>query len=193
MRQLYSLLVAVSTNWKKVYNPHKTVASNNLGSEGQIMSTKNEEMEEAWGAFFMAHALAISSVETFIKDKAPLSLDEYDLLLSIARHPNERPRFSELAQATVFTRSGISRITKRLEERGLLAREECSEDKRGAYAVLTPDGKEAMKETWEWYSRAIHNLFEPCFSRSDAQFFKELNSRIIEQAREQPLVVIRKK
>jgi len=125
------------------------------------MSTKTEEIEEAWGAFFLAHALAIRSVETFIKDKAPLSLDEYDLLLSIARHPHGRPRFSELAQATVFTRSGISRITKRLEQRQLLAREECNDDKRGAYAVLTSAGKDAMKETWKWYSRGINELLEP--------------------------------
>ena len=157
------------------------------------MSTKPEELEEAWGAFFMAHALAIRSIETFMKGKAPLSLDEYDLLLSIARHPHGRPRFSELAQATVFTRSGISRITRRLEDRRLLAREECEEDKRGAYAVLTPAGKEAMKETWRWYSRGIQNLLDPCFSRSEAQVFKELNARIVEQTKAQPLVAIGKK
>ena len=157
------------------------------------MSTKSEELEEAWGAFFIAHALAIRSVESFMKGKAPLSLDEYDLLLSIARHPHGRPRFSELANATVFTRSGISRITRRLEERRFLAREECEEDKRGAYAVLTQEGKEAMKETWKWYSRGIQNVLDPCFSRSDAQVFKELNARIVEQAKEQPLIALGRK
>ena len=154
------------------------------------MSSKPEELEEAWGAFFLAHALAIRSIETFMKGRAPLSLDEYDLLLSIVRHPHGRPRFSELAQATVFTRSGISRITRRLEDRGLLAREECEEDKRGAYAVLTSDGKDAMKETWKWYSRGIQTLFDPCLRRSDASVFKELNERIVEQAKMSPLVAI---
>jgi DNA-binding MarR family transcriptional regulator len=154
------------------------------------MGAKTEDLEEAWGAFFLAHAFAIRSIEESIGDKVPLSLDEYDLLLSIARHPAGRPRFSELARATVFTRSGISRITRRLEDRGLLAREGCDEDKRGAYAVLTSKGREAMKETWRWYSKAIHALFAPCFDSHDTRRFKEFNERIIEQSRAQPLVAI---
>ncbi len=154
------------------------------------MTAKNEELEEAWGAFFLAHALAIRSIEEDIAGKAPLSLDEYDLLLSIARHPTGRPRLSELAQATVFTRSGISRVTQRLEARGFLSRQECAEDKRGAFAVLTAKGKDAMRETWKSYSKAIHTILNPCFDHKDARKFKELNGRIIDQINAQPLVTI---
>jgi DNA-binding MarR family transcriptional regulator len=189
MQQLYRYLVAVSTSSELLIDVVP------LGDGGRVshMTNKKDDLEEAWGAFFMAHALAIKSIEASISELAPLTLDEYDLLLSIERHPDSRPRFSELANATVFTRSGISRITRRLEARGFLEREECAEDRRGAYAVLTPDGKAAMKETWKWYSRGIQRLLEPCFSREEARTFKDLNVRIIDQVRIEPLVEIRAK
>lgn len=154
------------------------------------MNSKPQELEEAWGAFFVAHALAIRSIESAMRGKAPLTLDEYDLLLTIARHPHGRPRFSELAQATVFTRSGITRIAARLERRGLLAREQCAEDKRGAYALLTASGRDAMKESWKWYSRGIQALLDPCFTREQACTFRELNERIIDHSRAAPLIRI---
>lgn len=157
------------------------------------MDAKSAHIQEAWGAFFVAHALAIRSVESQIGDGAPLSLDEYDVLLTISRAPQALIRFSDLAVATVFTRSGISRITRRLEERGLLARQECKEDKRGAYATITSHGREAMQDTWKLYSKAIHSLLDPCLSADDAIQFKEYLERIINQTRAQPLVSIGRK
>jgi DNA-binding MarR family transcriptional regulator len=157
------------------------------------MNAKAAHIQEAWGAFFVAHALAVRSIESQIGDAAPLTLDEYDVLLTISRAPQALIRFSDLAVATVFTRSGISRITKRLEERGLLSRQECKEDKRGAYATLTSSGREAMRDTWALYSQAIHSLLDPCLSADDAIRFKEYLERIIDQSRGQPLISIGRK
>lgn len=157
------------------------------------MDTKSDDIQEAWGAFFVAHALAIRSIETRLGEDTPLTLDEYDVLLTISRTANFKIRFSDLATATVFTRSGITRITRRLEERGLLSREECKEDKRGTYALLTQRGREAMRDTWREYSKAIHALLDPCFERDDAKIFREYLERIIDQSKAQPLVSIARK
>lgn len=154
------------------------------------MTEKSNELHEAWGAFFVAHALAIRKIEKTMDGQAPLSLDEYDILLSISRAPRAQVRYSDLAEATVFTRSGITRIIRRLETRGLVRRENCKTDKRGAFAVLTPGGKQAMKKTWRLYSKAIVSLLDPCFNRSELVVFKDLLERIIESSRESPLIQI---
>jgi DNA-binding MarR family transcriptional regulator len=156
------------------------------------MAAKTEDILEAWGAFFVAHALAIRQIGDNLKGRAPLSLDEYDVLLGISRAPGGKIRFSDLAAATVFTRSGITRVASRLEERGLLERAECPEDRRGAIATLTPKGRETMKRTWELYSREILTLLEPCFDRNEAREFKSMLERIISSARKEPLVQIGK-
>lgn len=157
------------------------------------MNKSEELLLSAWASFFVAHGLSVRKIEAELEGKAPLSLDEYDVLLITSRSPDEKIRLSSLAEATVFTRSGITRITKRLQERGLLDREECDKDKRGSFAVLTTSGRKALKDTWKFYSRSILNLFQPCFSDSDAQKLGSLLERVIEQARSEPLVQIRKK
>jgi DNA-binding MarR family transcriptional regulator len=157
------------------------------------MATKNEELLGVWSELFVGHALAVREIETQIQGKATLSLDEYDLLLVISRSAENRLRFSALADATIYTRSGITRIAKRMIEEGYLEREECPSDKRGAYAVLTDKGKAALRETWRWYSAAIVKIFSPCFNQDEAKTLAELLSRIPAQLRNEPLVQIKKK
>jgi DNA-binding MarR family transcriptional regulator len=154
------------------------------------MSDRYNELHEAWGAFFVAHALAIRKIEETLGGETPLTLDEYDIMLGISRAAGGRIRYSTLADATVFTRSGITRVIRRLEERGFVDREACEVDKRGAFAVLTPAGKLAMKETWRLYSKAIIDLLEPCFNRSEARQLAGLLERLIERSSGTPLVQI---
>lgn len=157
------------------------------------MGSKSEELLEAWGAFFVSHALAIREIESSISDKSPLSLDEYDVLLGISRAPGGRIRYSALASATVFTRSGITRLVRRLEKRGFVERAICPEDKRGAFATLTTKGKNALHDSWKHYSKAIIALLDPCLDKADAMSLKDLLEKIIGQIRNSALVQIGKK
>ncbi|MCB0335022.1 MAG: hypothetical protein KDD62_01910, partial [Bdellovibrionales bacterium] len=77
------------------------------------MSLKSESLLAAWGSFFVAHALSIQKIEQALSERAPLSLHEYDVLLTIDRSPEKKLRYSELASASIFTKSGITRILKR--------------------------------------------------------------------------------
>ena len=47
---------------------------------------------------------------------------------------------SELAERTMSSRSRLSHQIDRLESEGLVSREKCSDDRRGSFAVLTPEG-----------------------------------------------------
>ena len=154
------------------------------------MSSKNDELLDAWASFFVAHGLSIKTIEDDLRGKTPLSLEEYDVLLVISRAPEGKMRLSNLASETVFTRSGITRITNRLGARGLLSRESCREDKRGTLATITPAGKDAMRSTWKLYSRSVISLFDPCFTHSEAQQLSGLLRKVINRARNHPLIQI---
>lgn len=132
------------------------------------MAKHSPVIQAAWANFFLGHSLAVKAIEKELKGKAPLTLDEYDVLLAVKRSPGARTRFSSLAAATVYTKSGITRITKRLENEGLLKKESCPTDKRGAFATVSDRGEQAMKETWKYYSKAIEHVFGSCFSEREA-------------------------
>ncbi len=133
------------------------------------MASKSDVILGAWAEFFVSHALAIRAIEEDMDGHSPLTIDEYDVLLAISRAPGQRLRFSNLAETTVYTKSGITRIIKRFALESFVTRESCPEDKRGSFAVITDHGKKALRESWRWYSKGILKVFGECYSEREAE------------------------
>ncbi len=154
------------------------------------MSPKSEDLLAAWGSFFVAHALSIQKIEKALSASAPLSLHEYDVLLTIERSPEQKIRYSALASASIFTKSGITRILKRLESRGFIDRIVCESDRRGAFAQLNAEGARAIKNTWEIYSEEILAILGPALTQTEAKDFEKTLGKIINEVRGTSLVQI---
>jgi MarR family 2-MHQ and catechol resistance regulon transcriptional repressor len=75
-----------------------------------------------------------------------LPLQWFELLLRLSRSPDRQLRMSDLADQTNLTPSGLTRAIDRLVEAGLVQRLACPEDRRGAYAKLTPAGLRRVAE-----------------------------------------------
>lgn len=78
-----------------------------------------------------------------------------DLLSKLGAAPGRRMRMCELAEATLLTRGGVTRLATRVEADGLLRREAVEADGRGAYAVLTDAGAAALRRAWPTYQQAV--------------------------------------
>jgi DNA-binding MarR family transcriptional regulator len=74
-----------------------------------------------------------------------LSLSDYEILVVLSEADGKRQRMTELADATVQSRSRLSHQITRMEARDLVRREECQGDKRGTWAVLTTHGRETIE------------------------------------------------
>jgi len=73
-----------------------------------------------------------------------LSAVEFEVLLRLARSPEQQLRMTDLATQTMLTTSGITRVIDRLERDGLVARSACPTDRRGSNATITEDGIERL-------------------------------------------------
>lgn len=69
-----------------------------------------------------------------------------------------RMRMSDLADAAGLSRSGLTRLADRLEQGGLLSRDRCCDDARGAFACLTDDGRARVAEARTTYRDAVSEL-----------------------------------
>ncbi len=74
-----------------------------------------------------------------------LSLNDYEILVNLSESPDRRMRMSDLADATIQSRSRLSHQISRMEAKGLVAREDCHDDRRGTFAVLTEQGWETIR------------------------------------------------
>src|SRR4051812_41036011 len=76
----------------------------------------------SWRWFLRAHATITRALENELEAEQKLSLASYDVLVQLAEAPNRRLRMTELADAVLLSRSGVTRLVDRLERVGLVAR-----------------------------------------------------------------------
>jgi DNA-binding MarR family transcriptional regulator len=103
------------------------------------------EQLAAWRAFLRAHATLIQVLETELVAEQRLSLAAYDVLVQLAEAPDRRLRMTELAEAVLLSRSGVTRLVDRLEKIGLVARCPVESDGRGVAARLTDAGLNRLR------------------------------------------------
>jgi MarR family transcriptional regulator, 2-MHQ and catechol-resistance regulon repressor len=82
----------------------------------------------------------LNSLVTELLDRHQLSAIEFDVLRHLAREPDARLRMSDVAALTRFSQSGMTRVVDRLQQRGLVKRQACGDDRRSWYTVLTDAG-----------------------------------------------------
>jgi DNA-binding MarR family transcriptional regulator len=113
----------------------------------------------AWGNFLLAHARATEELNKRSAAAGFPSMDWYDLLWALERAGDNHLRMSEVADMLTTSRSNLTRLLDRLEEAGLAVRERSGEDRRTAYAVITPAGKKLRKKMWVLYEKVIPEIF----------------------------------
>ncbi|MEU8196023.1 MarR family transcriptional regulator [Microbispora amethystogenes] len=100
--------------------------------------------QRAWRAHLAAHRLLFLQLDRELQGSG-LSLNDYEILVNLSESPGRRMRMSELADATIQSRSRLSHQISRMEAAGLVTREECEDDRRGTFAVLTDQGWEMIR------------------------------------------------
>lgn len=88
-----------------------------------------------------------------------LSPGDYSVLLALVEAPENALRSSELADAIDWERSRMSHQLGRMERRGLLRRQDCPGDNRGALVVITDDGSNALRRASGPHLRAVKRYF----------------------------------
>jgi len=113
-------------------------------------------------------------LERRLESNAGLSNQSFDVLIRLARTPGNRLRMSELAAQTTLSPSGLTRSVDRLEDASLVVREICPEDRRGAFAALTVEGKAVMDEAIPRHVAHIDELLQGVLTLDEEQTLEAL-------------------
>lgn len=119
----------------------------------------NDPRLDAWRAFLVSHARLSRRLDEELRSEHGLTLPEYDALLQLAQAPDRRLRMSQLAEAVVLSRSGVTRLIDRLVADGFVERSHCLTDARGAEAVLTPAGLDRLRGAARTHLRGVEQYF----------------------------------
>ena len=95
-----------------------------------------------------------------LERQCDLAGQDFEILIRLARTPGGRLRMSDLAAQTGLTPSGLTRAIDRLSDSGLVKRQACPEDRRGAFAALTEAGEQRMREALELHRSQLAELLD---------------------------------
>ncbi|MBP2476477.1 DNA-binding MarR family transcriptional regulator [Crossiella equi] len=121
----------------------------------------------AWRAFLRAHARITRWLEAELITEQRLSLAAYDVLVQLAESPERQLRMTELAEAVLLSRSGVTRLVDRLERAGLVCRERADGDGRGVVAVLTDRGLDRLQSAADIHLSGISRHFVSMLGQSE--------------------------
>jgi DNA-binding MarR family transcriptional regulator len=132
----------------------------------------------AWRSLLNAQARVTARAERALADAGLPPLSWYDVLWELYRAPERKLRMHELAERVTISRSGLVRFVDRLERAGLVSREACESDRRGAYAKVTDAGVELMRKMWPVYAAALNEAFAGRLDEREAALVAEALGRI---------------
>jgi DNA-binding MarR family transcriptional regulator len=112
-----------------------------------------------WRDFIETAEALRAELAARLQSESALSPGDYAVLLALSEAPGRRMRSSDLAASINWERSRLSHHLGRMERRGLIRREDCPTDNRGAEVVLDPAGAEAFRRASVPHLRAVRELF----------------------------------
>jgi DNA-binding MarR family transcriptional regulator len=145
-------------------------------------STLSSAEGGAWGGFLRVRAKIVRKLDAELRQAHGLPLSSYEVLLHLSWAPGHRMRMGELAESVLLTLSGVTRLVGRLEREGLVRREPCPEDRRGAYAILTAVGVDRLGEAHPTHLSGVHRLFLEHFSKVELKTMAEYWRRVLRDA-----------
>ena len=105
----------------------------------------DEHEQRAWRGYQGMRLLLSAQIARDLAHDSGLSEPDYTVLSNLSEAEGHRWRLNELAARMLWSKSRLSHHIARMQERGLVTREDCTTDGRGAFVVLTKQGMRAIE------------------------------------------------
>jgi DNA-binding MarR family transcriptional regulator len=117
-----------------------------------------DDEQRAWRGLVQMTSRLDARLNRELQQSSGLSLADYDVLVLLTEAPGGRLRMFELVDELQWEQSRLSHHVARMQRRGLVAREECTTDKRGAFVVLTDAGRDAIEKAAPGHVDTVRRL-----------------------------------
>ena len=118
----------------------------------------SDDEQRAWRTYLRMSSLLPAALNRQLQQDCGLTLPEYEVLVALSEAAEHRLRPFQICEALNWEQSRLSHQLTRMQHRGLVAREECEADGRGAFVVLTAAGADAIRSAAPGHVAAVRRL-----------------------------------
>ena len=119
----------------------------------------DEREERAWRALQFMQMRLNAALARDLAAHSSLSYQDYAVLAALTACPGGSMRVFELARQLGWEKSRLSHHVARMTDRGLVDKERCGADRRGAFVVVTALGRKEIEAAAPAHVRAVRRLF----------------------------------
>ena len=135
--------------------------------------------QHTWRTFLRMQAQLTARLGRDLQADSELSLADYDVLVHLTDLDGGRRRILELARELDWEKSRMSHHLARMAKRGLIAREECPADGRGAFIVITPEGRAAIEAAAPRHVATVRRLVFDNLSEDQVAVLAAVSEKIL--------------
>lgn len=140
----------------------------------------DEREAHLWRTWLRLNQELPSVLEDQISRDGGLSAADYAVLVPLSESPDGMLRARELGREILWDRSRLSHHVTRMEKRGLVVREECAEDGRGAMVRMTDAGLAAIKAAAPGHVAATRHYFFDLLSDEEIDVLTAVFERVLD-------------
>lgn len=111
--------------------------------------------------------------------KNKLSITEFSVLEAL--YHKGKQTIQQIGKSILISSGSMTYVIDKLEQRGLVSRNACPDDRRAIHVLLTDEGNTVMNEIMPTYHELVSDLFGS-LSDDDAETFVHLLSKVKERA-----------
>ncbi|MGH3866099.1 MAG: MarR family winged helix-turn-helix transcriptional regulator [Pseudonocardiaceae bacterium] len=139
----------------------------------------DEGEQRAWRSYLQMHGQLLARLNRQLQADSGLSLADYEVLVQLTEVPDGRLRPFELQRGLQWEQSRLSHQLTRMQRRGLVSREGCTDDGRGAFIVLTEAGRRAIEAAALGHVDAVRRLFFDGLTRDQITLLGRLSTQVL--------------
>ena len=140
-----------------------------------------EEEQRAWRGLVRMTSQLNARGNRQLQDEYGISLADYEVLVVLSEAPEGRLRVFEVTDALAWEQSRVSHQLARMQRRGLVAREDCATDARGAFAVLTAAGRAAIERAAPAHVELVRHLVFDGLSHDQVTALTEVTTLVLDR------------
>ncbi|MFE2068235.1 MarR family winged helix-turn-helix transcriptional regulator [Streptomyces sp. NPDC059467] len=146
---------------------------------GETVQWLTPEEQRAWRGFVRLHEKLVGRLSRLLQSEANMSAADFAVLVHLTDVPEGRQRSLDLAHALEWEKSRMSHHIARMAKRGFVTRQECPEDGRGAFVVITEAGRAAIEAAAPHHVEAVRELFLDHVTPAELRVLAEISDRVV--------------
>jgi DNA-binding MarR family transcriptional regulator len=140
-----------------------------------------EAEDRAWRGYRRMRTLLDLEIARDLTGEAGLSEADYDVLSNLSETDGHRQRLTELAARMLWSHSRLSHHITRMQQRGLVTREDCAADGRGSFIVLTDDGLRAIEAAAPGHVASVRKHFIDLLTHEQVEMLGAVTSTVVDR------------